>query len=481
MEPLKLDELLEATNGVVQEYATGSIDRENWFNGISTDTRTLNKGDLFFSLKGPRFNGDDFIKDALSKGANGIVCDGKRPLDKGLMINVADTTKALGDLAKYYRKKMPAKIIAVTGSNGKTTTKDMIYHLLSKKFDVVKSKNSFNNFIGVPLTIFDINKCHKFGVVEMGTNAFGEIRRLSEIGSPDVAVITNIAETHFQGLKSVTGVQKAKAEILDNINDQGVLLINSDDEFALEIGKGFKGEFIDYGFNRNAKISASNIKRNGIGWSFIVNDKHKVNLPVPGYYNIFNCLAAYAVGHSLGFDFSDIDSAFDDFKLSPMRMDKETITITGNGRNHLSNGKLSNNMSAEITVINDAYNANPSSMRAVIRDYGMSHTNGRKIFISGDMAELGDESERLHFDIGEEIGVSGIDVLWTVGEYANSVSDGAVGSGMSKDNILSFVNLQDLLNFAIITLKNNDTILIKGSRSMKLENVIDGIKQHFNQ
>ena len=481
MEPMFLDEILKSIKGVLPEVFGDSMDRHVCFNGVSIDTRTIIKGDLFFALKGPSYDGHTFIAEALLKGAGGCVVENGFPgNDTGLLIHVPDTVTALGDLAKHYLGKMRAKIVAVTGSNGKTSTKDMVYHLLSKKFKVVKSQKSFNNFIGVPLTVFDLNSDHEFGVLEMGTNAFGEIRRLSEIGKPDIAVITNIAETHLQGLKSIKGVQKAKAEILANINDDGILLINSDDPLALEIAKGFNGEYIDYGFNKNARIYASDIKREIRGHSFILNGKSKVVLPVDGSYNISNALAALAVILASGMDPADFCDAFFDFKLSPMRMEREEIIVSDRAMTGIQGAKFPGNKQPSITVINDAYNANPTSMRAVIQDFGQSTSDGRKVFVCGDMSELGGESERAHIETGKEIGSADVDVLWSVGKMANHVSTGAINAGMDKDSIFVFENVEKLIEHVISLICNNDTILIKGSRSMQLERVVDGIKSELH-
>ncbi|MGR3220544.1 MAG: UDP-N-acetylmuramoyl-tripeptide--D-alanyl-D-alanine ligase [Candidatus Anammoxibacter sp.] len=343
MEQLSLNEIVNAVNGAISDRSGKSVMRnpqpEIVFDGISTDSRVTKEGDVFFALKGPNYDGHRFVNDAINNGAKCAVVDlGLGIRDCGLdeeksqirncLIRVSDTTTALGDLAKYYRAKMSAKIVAVTGSNGKTTTKDMVYHLLFRKFKTIKSKASFNNFIGVPLTIFDLNFNDKFGIVELGTNAFGEIKRLSEIAVPDVAVITNIGGTHLEGLKNIEGVKKAKAEILQNIKDDGLLIVNADDNLTLEIANDFNGEVVKFGCDKKAKFKVSGMNRTLQGWSFVVNDTHRVNLPVPGYYNIFNCAAAIAVVSSLGIEIEDIDNAFNDFRLSPMRMDKQTIILS---------------------------------------------------------------------------------------------------------------------------------------------------------
>ncbi|MGR3178969.1 MAG: UDP-N-acetylmuramoyl-tripeptide--D-alanyl-D-alanine ligase [Candidatus Anammoxibacter sp.] len=491
MNQLSLNEIVVAVNGKVEESAIRNPQSEIIFSGISTDSRTTKEGDIFFALKGPNYDGHRFVNDAINNGAKGAVVDlglgeeipqtpNPKSQIQNYLIRVSDTTMALGDLAKYYREKMSAKIVAITGSNGKTTTKDMVYHLLSKKFKAIKSKASFNNFIGVPLTIFDLSFSDKFGIVEVGTNALGEIKRLSEITAPDVAVITNIGGTHLEGLKNIAGVKKAKAEILQNIKDGGLLVVNADDKLAVEIGNSFNGDVIGFGCDANAQFRVSDTNRTRQGWSFVVNGTRQVNLPVPGYYNIFNCVAAIAVVSSLGIEIEDVDNAFNDFQLSPMRMDKQTIVLSDKEPHIQDGGDIPFAAeNAQITVINDAYNANPASMRAVIHDLGTMQCDGRKIFVSGDMLELGVESERLHFELGREIGKSEIDILWAVGKMAGSVTNGAMEEGMQQEDILSFEVLEDVFSYAIPTLRENDLVLIKGSRAMELERVGVEIKSYF--
>ena len=241
MEILSLDEIVKAFCGQII-----SGDRDTKIRGISTDSRTIKPGDLFFALKGGRCDGHQFVLHAMNTGAVGAVISTEFKLEPEhkyfSVIRVKDTTTALGDLARYYRQKLNTKIIGITGSNGKTTTKEMTYHLLSHFGPTAKSQKSFNNFIGVPVTIFEIENRHRYGVLEMGTNAPGEIRRLSEIGAPDVAAIINISKTHLEGLKSIEGVAQAKAEILENLSKGGVFVYNADNPWCAKIANCFKGK-----------------------------------------------------------------------------------------------------------------------------------------------------------------------------------------------------------------------------------------------
>ncbi len=494
MEQLGLDEVVSAVGGRIGEFFISRTSSGILFNGISTDSRTTKPGDLFFALIGPDFDGHNYINEAVTKGAKGAVVKfgynqsnvrrGYQASDTSLktcLIHVDDTTKALGDLAGYYRRKMPAKIIAVTGSNGKTTTKDMIYHLLSKNFKTIKSKASFNNFIGVPLTIFDLDTSCSYGVVELGTNAFGEIRRLSEIALPEIGVITNISESHLEGLGSISGVKRAKAEMLENIRSGGSLVLNCDDENLIGISRDFKqGDVASFGVSDAASVRATQIEYEDKGWSFTLNHKDRVKLPIPGYCNIFNCLASFAVLSLLGIEIHNPENLFDDFCPAPMRMSSETILIPDNKRYDDNGTALSGSENSGLLVVNDAYNANPSSMKAAVCELNQMPCSGRKIFISGDMLELGNETKRLHLELGDDIGRGKIDMLWAVGEQALFVKEGALNAGMAENRINCFKTFEDLLGFALANLKGNDLLFIKGSRLMKLERLVAEIKDYYH-
>lgn len=460
MEPISAVEIAQAVRGQII-HGKG----ESRFVRISTDSRHILPGDLFVALKGEHFNGHDFILDALARGASGaVVSQGFFPGVTNtdvVLISVTDTLKALGDLAVYYRQKLPIHIIAVTGSNGKTTTKDMIHHLLSQGARVTKSPKSFNNCIGVPLTIFELNRQINFGIIELGTNAPGEIRRLSEIAKPHTAVFTNISETHLEGLGSVEGVAKEKGEMLDYIGKDGTLIINADNVWCNRIASNFSGRIVRFGINNQAQIKGSNVSRTDLGLAFTVNDNFRVNVPFYGMHNVYNCLAALAACHSLGFDIEKLSKTLLSFRLPAMRMDRQDV---GN-----------------IAVINDAYNANPQSMIAALNEYSEMKVHGRKVFICGDMLELGNHAERLHKEVGIKVAHSGIDLLLTVGKLSRYVAESASAHGMAKENIMCYDNLDEILASVVYYLKEGDTILIKGSRRIGLEGIQERIKSYFFQ
>ncbi len=460
---LEVSDIINATDG---KLVLGSPSLR--VTRISTDTRTLQKGDIFFALDGENYNGHNFVEQAILNGAAGAVISSSKIVnslitrfEKHALIEVTDTLNALGDLAKFCRRRLQTNFIAVTGSNGKTTTKDMIYHVLSNFKTVSRSRKSFNNFIGVPLTIFDVDVTKDYCVVEMGTNAPEEIRRLSEIIFPNFAVLTNISYTHLEGLGNIEGVANAKSEFIDNMAEDGVLITNADDDWCNRIANRFKGEVISFGFNNNANIKASKVKRNGSGFVFTVNGSINVNLPILGEHNVYNALAVMAMCEAVGISMENICDKFADFKLPSMRMEKHVC--------------------GDIVAINDGYNSNPSSMAAALEELSQMEAPGRKVLICGDMLELGNYTEKLHKEIGTKVANKNIDLLWTVGPFSRFVAEGAIANGMSRDKIRSCETSEEICSLVASQLRKDDTVLIKGSRKIKLECVLGQIESCFSK
>ncbi len=464
MNSLKVSEILNATGG---KLICGNL--ESPIAGISTDTRSVKHGEIFFALNGENYDGHNFIKQAVCNGAAGVVISAGKKIEnlslngsgKVALIEVSDTLKALGDLAKYYRQNLQTKFISVTGSNGKTTTKDMVYHVLKNFKNVSRSRKSFNNFIGVPLTIFGADLTHDFCVVEMGTNAPGEIKRLSEIISPNFTILTNISHTHLEGLGSIKGVASAKAEFIENMDEDGTLITNADDIWCSQIAGRFNGKVINFGFGENAQIKASKVKRNKSGFAFTVNKSFTINLPVLGKHNIYNSLASIALCNTIGIRMEDMCEGFVDFKLPPMRMERRVC--------------------GDVIAINDGYNSSPSSMSAALDEFSQLPAPGRRIFVCGDMLELGKDTERLHKEIGKKVASSKVDILWTVGPFSRFVAEGAIANGMSSENVFSYDTSEETCSLVASQLKSKDTVFIKGSRRMKLERVSRQIENYFSE
>jgi len=443
----------ELNNGDLQERVSG----------ISTDTRTIKKGELFVPLKGENFDGHDFIEEAYKKGAAGSLTQKQIEKHRGFknLIHVEDTLKSLHKLAAYYRKKFNVPFVAVTGSSGKTTTKEMISSVLSQRKKVLKNQGNYNNHIGLPLTVFKLDTGIQVGVVEMGMSSLGEIEKLSRIVKPHVAVITNIGTAHIEKLGSREQILKAKTEVFQVMDNRGIAVLNGDDALLYSYGRNLKLRKYFFGFRRG-DFQALNIKSHGLrGVEFDIKTKDKIlkdfYVPLPGKHNVYNALAAVCVGMVFGLSPEEIKEGLKQTKREKMRLE-------------ISRG-IKNCM-----IINDAYNANPDSMKAavdVLVELAASAKKGRKIAVLGDMLEMGEWAPPWHIEVGKYAAQKGVDLLITVGKMAKFIAEGALETGMDSGNIASFINNEDVIEFLKTNLKENDKILIKGSRGMKMEQIAE--------
>ena len=441
---------------------------------FSKDTRTIQENDVYVGIKGENFDGNMLYEEALKKGAKVCILQGMNAEDfeenieksykndKAIII-VENTIEALQQIASYKRSLYNIPVIAITGSVGKTSTKDIIASVVNEEFDVLKTQGNLNNHIGVPLTILGL-KNHKALVVEMGMNNLGEISVLSKIAKPDIAVITNVGTSHIGNLGSRENILKAKLEILDGLKDNGVLIINNDNDLLNSWAKTYNGnvKIITYGIENKSDIMAKNIVQNENSSEFdvsffneIYGDFEKnVIVPVGGKHFVYNALSAICVGIQLKIQFSKIRDGIYKFELTKNRM--EIV-------------KLKNN----ITVINDCYNANYDSMKASI-EY-LSKTNGkRKIAVLGDMLELGEFSEELHIKVGKEIIANQIDILITVGNLGKIIYDTVKGT---KTDVYYFENNEKASNKIKKIMKNDDIILIKASNGMNFKEIVESLKK----
>jgi len=454
METLKCKEIVKAVDG---KLLSGSLEAE--FSNITTDSRAVKNGDFFIPLVGEKFDGHDYILSSFEKGANGCFTHKDiSGIDGKIVIKVEDTLVALRKLASYYRQKFDIPFVGITGSVGKTSTKDMVYSVLSQKYNVLKTQGNFNNEIGVPLTVFNLESSHEAGVVEMGMSGLGEISRLTSIVKPDIAIITNIGLSHIEKLGSRQNILKAKMEILEGLKDNGLVILNGDDSLLSGLKGLLKYRTVFYGMEEGLDYQAYNISSQGeMGTSFeitIGNENYKVHVPAPGVHNIYNALAAIAAGIEMNIPVEDIIKGIGEFLPGKMRLN--IIDLNG------------------IKIINDAYNASPQSMEVainVLKD--VASGNNRTIAVLGDMLELGDLSVNAHRDVGKYAVKKDVSYIFTVGEKSKDILEGAIEAGVGKDRVQHFKNNTEAGKFLIDFVKPGDVLVVKGSRGMKMEEIVN--------
>jgi UDP-N-acetylmuramoyl-tripeptide--D-alanyl-D-alanine ligase len=444
MGKLILDEIVKATGGSLLSRARYE------FAGLSTDSRTIREGELFVALKGPTFDGHEFLGDALAKGAGGVVH--RLPsADFGgkTLIRVDDTLKALQDIARYLRGKCTVPVIAVTGTNGKTTTKELIASIFGQEMKVLKTRGNLNNHIGLPLCLAGMDGDEKVMVLEMGSNAEGDIRVLCDIARPDFAVVTNVGPAHLEGFGSIETVRKTDLEILDFAK---TACVNADDRFLLEGTREFKGKIITYGIQNDTDVRAVDITAEERGSSFrlCLPDKKEtgIHLPLPGRFNILNALAAAAIANERGIATDSIKRGLESFRGVPMRLEIREF-----------NGVL---------IISDVYNANPASVEEAIKEL-LRLGKARTVAVLGDMLELGSYSGEAHRSIVRRMSQAGIDIFIAVGPEMTSAASEFTGDCYTAgDSFSAGAVLSEIW-------REGDTILIKGSRGMKMEKVLDAV------
>jgi len=458
---------MQTMNLLAVEAATrGRILRGNpglHLTGVSTDTRRLAPGTLFFALRGEQFDAHRFLAEAARLGAAAAVVhdrDAANQVESIPLVLVKDTTRALGDLANWHRGRCPTTVIGITGSNGKTTTKAMLCHILDGVVRSVCSCANFNNAIGVPLTLFRVEPEDVFAVVEMGTNSHGEIARLCEIADPDVGLITNIAEAHLEGLGSLDGIAREKSALLKHTARRGGAFYNADNYWSRRLAKSVRGSLCSFGVENEADMRAFHLRSDNASISFKCIGGPRISVGVPGRHNALNALAAIAVARKLGIDWNTISERLATFRLPPMRMELRTA------RN--------------ITIINDAYNANPSSMEAAAQALHHMKCQGRKVLVVADMLELGGKAEESHRRLGRTIAQFGFDYLFGIGANAALLLESACEHGMDRRDVCLAASGEQLAGTLLALLGAGDTVLFKGSRGMHLEDTITLLHENLN-
>lgn len=440
-------EVCAATGGTLRQGDKGLT-----FAGVSTDSRSLKPGELFVALRGETFDGHQYVAQALEAGAAGVIVDsGAEAVESGTVILVTDTRKALQNLAAFHRRRFSIPIVAITGSNGKTTTKDLTAAALASRFRVLKTEGNFNNDIGLPLTLLKLTAEHEAAVVEMGMRGLGEIAELVAVAQPTAGIVTNVGETHIELLGSVENIARAKGELVDGIMPEGFVVLNADNPYVSAMAARAKGRIIFYGIDSPSQVSARQIRTQGLTTSFLCicqGEEFSVEIPAVGRHNVYNSLAAIAAARELGLTAEEITSGLASFQPSAMRQHIETR--------------------GSYTIINDAYNASPLSMASALETL-REVAAGRTVAVLGDMLELGSVAEEAHSRIGALAAAGGASVVVTVGSLARFIAQAAADGGAEAVACETHGQAIDELRRL---LKPGDTILVKGSRGMKMEQIM---------
>lgn len=442
-------DILRATKG---ELLCGNDDFS--VNRVVTDSRIVQKGDLFVPFCGENFDGHDYIDDVLKNGAAAAISEKDAGSENGTVIKVKSTQEALGAIAAEYLKLYRIPVVGVTGSVGKTSTKDMISAVLARKFDILKSTGNHNNEIGMPLTILGKEENNNMAVLEMGMSAFGELDYLANIARPDAAVITNIGMSHIENLGSQEGILKAKLEICNYFNGENVLFINGDDKFLKNLKRDFS--VVRYGLGENCDVRGVDIQNNGIlgsEFTLVMNgEKYHVTVKAPGIHNVYNALAAIAVGVHYGISAEECIKGVSAAEMTDMRMSIEK--------------------SGETIILKDFYNAAPDSIRASL-EVLKTVEGHRRVAVLGDVLEMGRFAEEEHKKLGKSV-YDAADFLVCAGENAKFIAEGAKAAGM-KD-VAVFENTDAAAENIGKIIKDGDCVLIKASRGMKFEKIYQKIK-----
>jgi len=461
---LTIREILDAAGGVLLHGdGRGTVD------GVSTDTRTLGPGNLFVALRGDRFDGHRFLGAAVAAGAKAVIVQEDPPGEwisdlAGVdVVRVEDSLTALGDLAGHIRGKYTVPVIAVTGSSGKTTTKEMAAAVIGRKMRILKTEGNLNNLIGIPMMLFRLGREHRAAILELGTNRPGEIARLTRIVRPDIGLVTNIGPAHLEGLGSLEGVAREKGDLFRNMKETATALINRDDPFIRGLEEQWPGKKVTFSMERDADITAADIRTDAGGTSFRLgmgDCRREVRISLCGRHAVSNALAAAACARALGIDEDGVREGLESFRPVSGRM---TVLPLANGA----------------FLVDDAYNANPASVREALRTLRDLRGAGTGVAVLGDMLELGDASAELHRDTGRLLAETGIRRAYLKGAFSGDTARGAVEGGLAPGDVTFFEEPREILPSLREHLREGDWVLVKGSRRMRLEETVRAIADRF--
>jgi len=455
--------LVRATGGHLIQQGTSAKLAE-----VITDSRLAGKDSVFLALEGERLDGHEFVADALTRACGCLIVHKPIRAPKNVsVIEVSDTLRALGDIAHSHRMRVGPTVLALTGSNGKTTTKEMVYSILQRcrvngrplRGKVLKTEGNFNNLVGLPLTLLRLRGDEKAAVLELGTNRPGEIRRLTEIAEPDVALITSIAPAHLSGLGTLAGVSREKGALFRTMNRRGTAVVNLDDARVRRVGESFEGRKVTYGDRGSVRAKDRRLLRSG-RLRFVLQlgrERVSIRLGLCGQHNLRNAVGAAAMAHAFGASADEIRRGLEAVRPVPMRMELERWNGVG--------------------IINDTYNANPASMEAALTTLSEMPGRGRKIAVLGDMLEMGRIEVRCHRELGAAAARSGVHTLYLFGEFADEVRSGALRAGMDATAILVGTSQRDLGLALKAQAKKGDWVLFKGSRGAAMEKALAAFKE----
>lgn len=460
------------TAGEIAKTTGGDLARglqDKVFKGLSADSRNIEEGNLFVPIVGENYDGHDFIEMAVEGGAAGaLIQKGKSgDFERDIpLIIVDDTVKSLGDIASFWRRRFDVPVVAVTGSSGKTTTKEMTASIVSLSRNILKSYGNFNNLIGLPLTLLDLNACHEAVILEMGTNRRGEIKRLTNIAEPEIGIITNVGPAHLEGLKSLDVVAEEKGDLFFNMKKGGVAIVNRDDDAIRALQDRWGGKSVTFGIERDAFVRAEDITRSGereISFVLAIEGTRKrINIAALGRHNISNALAAAACSRALDIEYDQICQGLENFRQLSGRMNSHK----------LKNG---------VYLIDDTYNANLASTMKAIETLSDLKGDNKIVVIMGDMLELGDRACEMHEEVGQFMAERGISRIFLKGDLVRSMAAGAKRGGLSKDRIIFPATPERVAEELSSSLKRGDWILIKGSRRMRMEDFVKAIIKVFGE
>lgn len=454
MKNLTLENITKACRGI---YHGDPSKLEKEVLNVVIDSRKVEKDFLFVAIDGEKVNAHKFIPDTIEKGALCVVSHEDLGDTDFPYILVESTGQALLDIAKLYRDSFDLKVVGITGSVGKTSTKEMIASVLAQKYNVHKTLGNFNNEWGLPITIFEMNESHEVAILEMGVNHFGEMRRLSSVASPDICVITNIGIAHLEFFKTREGILQEKSQMIQDMKNGGTIILNGDDDLLSKMGPVKGVDPIFFGISEECEFYASDLKSVGLrGTECILHlpsgESFRCLVPLPGIHMVSNALAGAAVGYSLGLTPEQIKQGIENLPSIP-------------GRNNIiSTDKL--------IILDDCYNANPISMEAAIDVLTMAI--GRKVAILGDMGELGEDERHLHFVIGAYAAGQGIDLVCGIGELAKEIVDGANSDSIAE--AFWFKTKEDFMAAMKDIIKDGDNVLVKASHGMQFPELVDALK-----